>query len=220
MLRCVALAALALLIAIAPVTASEITGKYVEARTCDVWTGPCFANGDMNLTGKHAVMAWKVDKGTFENAKLDGLSVVAVIAASDTLGLKQTGPSRVVMIVDRKASTAQRTALIHLAQKQGGKLLKNVVAIHTLGVDLKVYECKGGACADLLAGEAKIKTRCLDEKHDKACGNEWEFYPPLSKGVKVKAATAVDHQFTGKGLKATWKDSNRRGAYVGSFAIR
>src|SRR6266581_2660227 len=69
-----ALALLATIMTAAP--AGEITGQYVEARTCDVYTGPCFANADTGLTGKHAVMAWKVEKGKLDNVSLDGLSIV------------------------------------------------------------------------------------------------------------------------------------------------
>ena len=53
-----------------PTRAPEITGQYVEARTCDIWTGPCFANADFNLTGKNAVMAWRIDQGTLNGVKL------------------------------------------------------------------------------------------------------------------------------------------------------
>ena len=55
MYRWLPLAALAVLILAAPAPAANLTGRYVEARTCDIWTGPCFANAEMNLTGKHAV---------------------------------------------------------------------------------------------------------------------------------------------------------------------
>src|SRR5438105_2008792 len=92
----------------APAPAASITGQYVEARTCDVWTGPCFANAEMNLTGKHAVLGWKVDKGTLDDVRLDGLGVVAIVAASDTLGLEQTGPARALLLVDARADAAQR----------------------------------------------------------------------------------------------------------------
>ena len=79
-MRRYAFAALALFCAV-PVQAAELElrGKYVEARTCDVWTGPCFANADFNLTGKHAVMAWRVDEGKLQDVSLDGLGIVAVI---------------------------------------------------------------------------------------------------------------------------------------------
>src|SRR5436853_7698942 len=96
----------------APANATAITGQYVEARTCDVWTGPCFANADFNLTGKNAVMAWRIDKGSVGDVALDGLSVVAVVSARNTIGLEQSGPARAVLLVDSRATPAQRDALV------------------------------------------------------------------------------------------------------------
>src|SRR5437588_8116903 len=104
MIRRLSLVVLALALMAAPVSAAGVSGAYIEARTCDVWTGPCFANAEMNIGGKHAVLGWKVDKGTINDVRLDGLSVVAVIATSDTLGLEQTGPAKAILIVDDKAS--------------------------------------------------------------------------------------------------------------------
>ena len=124
------------------------------------------------------------------------------------------------MIVDEKANAAQKKALIKLAKKQAGDLLGNVIAVEKAAVDLTVCECKENACVRLQAGNAKIETRCLDKDHDKACGNEQNYYPPLAKGVKAKAAVATEHSFTGKSFDETWKDMNRRGAYVGSFEVR
>ncbi len=218
--RWITLAALALLVMAAPLQAAGITGQYIEARTCDVWTGPCFANAEMNIGGKHAVMGWKIDKGSLGNVRLDGLSVVAIVATSDTLGLEQTGPAKAVLIVDEKASAAQREALVRLAQKQGGDLVSRVIAVESAKVELNLCDCKDGACARLNAGKARIETRCLDSHHDKVCGNESAFYPPLCKGVKAQAAMAVEHSFTGKAFNETWKDAERRGAYVGSFETK
>ncbi|TMQ32390.1 MAG: DUF1326 domain-containing protein [Planctomycetota bacterium] len=220
MARWLTLAAIALILAAAPVSAAGITGQYIEARTCDVWTGPCFANAEMNLGGKHAVMGWKVDKGALDNVRLDGLSVVAVVTASDTLGLEQTGPSSAVLIVDSKANKAQREALVNFAKKQGGDLLKKIIKVETAKVELDTTGCTEGGCAHLQAGQASIKTRCLDGHHDKVCGNEVNFYPPIAKNVDAKAAVATRHAYTGAGFNETWKDSERRGAYVGSFEMK
>jgi hypothetical protein len=220
MTRFFALTAAILLIAAPALTAAEITGRYVEARTCDVWTGPCFANADFNLTGKNAVLAWKVEKGTLDDVALDGLGVVAVISASDTLGLEQTGPARAILIVDSKASAAQRDALVRLARRQGGQLLRNVLAVRSAPVSLTICECNGDACAVVDAGQAHVRTRCIDTRHDKACGNESAYYPPLAQGVTARPAAATEHSFTGPGLRETWRDFERRGAYVGSFTTR
>src|SRR5262249_7788221 len=159
--------------------------------TCDIWTAPCFANSEMNLTGKNAVMAWKVEKGSVDNVDLKGLGVVAVLAAPDTLGQKQSGPAKSVLIVDTKATKAQQEALVRLAKQRGGELLKNVVEVQTAPIDLTSCECKGGTCADLKVGSvARIETRCIDGHNDKICGNEPAFYPPLVKNTKAKAAVA------------------------------
>jgi hypothetical protein len=220
MKRTVALAAVALVVLAGPLSAAGITGKYIEARTCDVWTGPCFANAEMNLGGKHAVLGWLVEKGTLGDARLDGLGVVAVVAASDTLGLAQTGPAKAVLIVDSRANAAQRDALVRLAKKQGGDLVKNVVKVEAAPITLDTCVCKGEGCAKLSAGGAKIETRCLDAHHDKKCGNETAFYPPLAKNVSAQAAVAVEHGYSGKEFRHTWKESERRGAYVGSFEVK
>ncbi len=220
MYRWLSLAVLMVVVFVAPAPAGGISGQYVEARTCDVWTGPCFANAEMGLDGKHAVMAWKVDNGAVDNVRLDGLAVVLVVSASDTLGLEQTGPSKSVLIVDSRADAAQRAALIGLAKRQAGELIGKVVAIQSAKVDFEASTCAEGGCARLEAGKARIETRCLNSHHDKVCGNESEFYPPLSKGVTARAAVAVEHSFAGKAFNETWKDSQRRGAYVGSFEIR
>ncbi len=220
MTRGLTLTLLALLAVTLPAGAANITGQYVECRTCDVYTGPCFANAEMNLSGHQAVLGWKVDKGTVDHVKLDGLSVVAVVVASDTLGLKQTGTARAVLIVDKKADSLQRDALVRLAKEQGGDLLKNVVAVQTAAIDMDLCPCKENGCARLKAGSAKVETRCIDPVHDKKCGNEAPFYPPLVKNVTAKAAVATEHGYDGKGFNQTWKESERRGAYVGSFEIR
>jgi hypothetical protein len=214
-----ALAPFALAILTAPASAAGITGHYVEARTADVWTGPCFANAETSLGGKQAVLGWKVEQGSLGDVRLDGLGIVAVVNTSDTLGLEQTGPAKAVLIVDEKASPAQREALIRLAKEQGGKLVDHVLAVRSAAVDLTIGQCKDGGCAHLQAGGASLTTRCLDH-HDKVCGNESAFYPPLAKNVKAEAALAVDFGYNGQGLDGSWKEAQRRGAYIGTFSLR
>lgn len=196
------------------------SGSYVEARTCDVWTGPCFANADFNLGGKHGVLAWRIDKGQAGDVSLDGLSVVVVVAAANTLGLDQTSPGKAVVIVDSKASAAQREALIRFAQQQGGKLVGNIVKVHVQPIAINGCPCKSNSCFEVDAKIAKVKTRCLDNDHDKVCGNEYAFYPPLTRNLNARPAAVVEHAFRGAGLGETYSDSDRRGAYVGTFEVK
>ena len=219
-MRHLPLAAIALALLANCASAAELSGKYVEARTCDVWTGPCFANAETSLGGKNAVIGWMIDKGSFGDVKLDGLGVVAVIAAPDTLGTKQSGKGKAVLIVDKKASKQQKEALVKFAKKQGGDLVGEVLAVVSEKVQIEFCECDEGGCAKLSAGKAKVETRCLSAHHDKVCGNESAYYVPLTEGVKAKPAMATEHSYQGKEVGARWSDANRRGAYVGTFEVR
>lgn len=210
----------AVVLFVAPLQAAEIRGLYVEARTCDVWTGPCFANADFNIGGKNGVIGWKIDKGSVGGVALDGLGVVAVVAAGNTLGLEQAGPARAILIVDGRATSIQKEALVKFAKQQGGKLLGNINSVESAKVDLTMCKCDGEVCAELIAGAAKVKTRCIDHKDDKACGNETAFYPPLTRGVNARVAGVVEHSYRGDGLRETWGDFGSRGAYVGSFEVK
>ena len=56
-----------------------ISGDYLEVRSCDVYTGPCFANAEMNLSGKEGILVWSVREGSWNGISLGGLSVIAVV---------------------------------------------------------------------------------------------------------------------------------------------
>src|SRR5262245_32571308 len=106
-------AACAILLALSATgNAQQIYGDYVESRSADVYTGFCFANSEVGLTGDQAIMAWRVEKGQWDGVTLDGLSVVGVVKANATLGdpFGKPFPAKAVVIVDEKATSAQREA--------------------------------------------------------------------------------------------------------------
>lgn len=211
--------------------AAGIRGEYVEARTADVFTGPCFSNAEVFIYGKHAVMAWKVTEGTYNGVDLSGLSVAAALQASTTLSEDRPDQARAVLIVDSRANDYQREALVAMAKELGGKRLENVADIKTARISLKVeshataepaHSAHGMPCAPRAsfwaAGLAQIVTRPLNDG-DHACGNEVVAYNPLSKGVVALPAYTLGHQFKGAGLNTNWDDPNCRSSFVGKFSL-
>ena len=83
--------------------AAGIRGDYVEARTADVFTGPCFSNAEIFIYGNQAVMAWKVTEGSFDGVDLSGLSVAAAVQGTTTFSEDEPEQARAVLIVDEKA---------------------------------------------------------------------------------------------------------------------
>lgn len=201
-------------------TAAEISGEYLEARTCDVWTGPCFANGEIGLAGREAVMAWKVDKGHWEGVKLDNLSAVLVLLGEDTLGFGGSfkidpDPIKSVILVDEKATKKQRQALIAFVKDSAKHLTKHVVQVKTAPIELKNDHVEG--VGSLKAGKlARIETRELKDG-DCICTNEDIFYPPLAKVDNYHPAYTKQVSYSGKGLDSTWNLLGNRGAFLATF---
>src|ERR1700726_1052601 len=133
--RTIAIAAMLILVAgftfASEIPAHDIYGNYVEARTADVYTGPCFANSEVGLVGNLAVFGWKVTKGAWQGTDLDGLSVVGVVRAHHTLGdvYETAYPVKAVIIVDSRANAEQRLALQSFAKHMAGDLLQDVVRV-------------------------------------------------------------------------------------------
>src|SRR6266566_6269192 len=87
--------------------APAVTGDYVEARSCNVYAGPCHYGSEYTTAGREAVMAWRVGHGAAAGQTLDGLSAVAVVVADDNLAVADA-PRRTVFYVDERATPAQR----------------------------------------------------------------------------------------------------------------
>jgi len=202
--------------------AHSITGNYIEARTADVYTGPCFANGEAEINGKEAVFGWKINQGKWQGVALDGLSVVGVIRSEHTLGniYEPVNPAVAVLIVDSRADAEQRLALQSFARKMAGDLLKNVVKVSYEPIELTVENgnIHGGA-AKLTAGSlAAIRTRAMAAT-DHVCGNEEIFYPPLTDLEHSMPAYALQDEYQGDGLGETWKNGPRRSGFLGTFRV-
>jgi hypothetical protein len=210
-----------LLLFAAAVQAQQISGDYVETRNADVWTSACVANGEVNLAGDQAILAWRVDKGAWNGVSLDGLGVVGVVKAAATLGdiFNDPYPAKAVMIVDANANAEQQKALVGLAQEMTGDLLKHVVEVRVAPINMQMSHHMHDAKTSLRAGDlVGIETRSVSEK-DHLCGNEGVYYSPLTKLVHSMPAVAELDQYDGPALGVIWTLHGKRSAFVGSFAL-
>ena len=198
---------------------AQIRGDYLETRSADVWTGPCFANGEVNLTGNEATIAWKIREGEWNGIRLDGLNVVAVARANATIGdpYKNPYPAHAILLLDQRATEVQKQALVSFAKTMGGQLLENVIQVQSEPITMEVGQGSLHGVVNLQAGNlARVKTRLLGE-HDHLCGNEYVYYPPLIELTHAMPAVAIDNEYLGNQLGAEWKIFDKRSAFVGTF---
>jgi hypothetical protein len=198
--------------------AQQIRGDYIETRSADVYTGQCFANGEVNLVGDEAILAWHIQSGSWDGVPLDGLTVAAAVHANATLGDPYANPypARAVLLVDDQATPQQSSALIAFAHQMGGELLGNAKQVISVPMELAVNPERHGV-ALLRAGQfATVQTRPVNGK-DHVCGNEVTFYPPLTQLTYSMPAVALTDSYRGPGLDVDWESHGRRSAFVGTF---
>lgn len=205
-------------LAVPAAAADSVVGTYIESRTCQVYTGPCFANAETAVAGREAVMAWNIETGSKDSVDLSGLSVVMVVRGNDTLGYKGVeDPTELksAVIVDAKATEKQREALVSFVKEHTGRAGREIVRVDAAPIEMSLdtAELKG----NLKAGEVvKVSTRKA-KPGDCICSNEVQFYPPLAAVDRFAAGVAIEAEFKGKGLGAVWSTPESRSVYVGEF---
>jgi hypothetical protein len=220
-MRKILLSATLLLAAATLLSAAEIRGTYIEARNADIYVAQCFANSEAGLVGDLAVMAWKVDQGSWNNVDLSGLGVAAVVKAATTLGdpFHSPYPAKSILIVDSRANVEQREALQSFAHKMAGDLVQTVTRVEAAPIEINFNGNMHAGTAVMTAGNlARIQTRALRDG-DAVCHNAFTYYQPLTKLDHSMPAHTVDNRFEGEGLNVTWSSPDKNSAFLGSFAV-
>ncbi len=198
-----------------------IHGEYLESRNADVWVGACFSNSEIGIVGDQAIMAWRIAGGNWNGVKLDGLSVVGVVKAAATLGSVYDNPypAKSMLIFDSKATEDQRAALTSFVKAMGGRLFETIVKTESAPISFAVaYEGEHPTSGTMKAGAiASIQTRLVGDK-DHICGHEEVAFEPLAPTIHAMASVALVDSFKGVGLGVSWTLSEKRSAFVGTFA--
>jgi len=197
-----------------------VSGDYLEVRSCDVYTGPCYANAEMNLSGKEGILLWSVREGSWNGTPVGGLSVIAVVCTDGTLGdlSYQSHAGKAVLIIDEKADAQQREALSDMVRSKANRLIKEIVAVRTADIQASVGSCTKAGCASVKAGNlVEVNTRCLGGS-DHLCGNEETYYPPLTRVEHAMPAFTERASFKGSGLNLTWEAAGQRSAFIATFS--
>jgi hypothetical protein len=193
-----------------------VTGSYVEARTAEVFTGGCIMNSEAETMGKQAVLAWKVDRGSFNGISLDGLSVVAAIAGDRNLGMQEMGGDKPTvkstMYVDARANAAQQLALVAMANELSHGIVGTIVQVTPAPIQFTDH----GSEIEVSAGQVTLDVN-KHLTHDPTCGAQ-QWFHPLAQLDDATMGVAAQHLFIGSALGTKWSDPNKRSAFFGTFS--
>jgi hypothetical protein len=198
----------------------SIVGKYVEVRTCQVYTGPCFANGEVGLAGKNAIMTWRIDRGDFAGVDLTGRSATLLVKTSHTLGFNGFDDAesiKAVIVVDRQADEAQQAALKNFVLAQSGIAEDDVASVKSEEIELH-FDMKELTATVDVDNVAHIETRKA-RKGDCICSNESAYYPPLVELFQFVPGVTIEGDVTARTLGTRWSVPDSRTAYLGIFNL-
>lgn len=200
--------------------AAEVRGSYLETRNAEIYASHCFANSESGIKGDLAVMAWNVDSGVVAGADLSGLSVVAVVKASSTIGnpFGNPLPTKTMLIFDSEATEAQRAALEKLARESAGEMISEVVATETAPINMDFHGNMHAKVATLTAGElVKVSTRAIEDS-DSLCHLDNIYYQPMVELDHAMAAHALQQSVRYDAVGVNMNEYRRSSVYIGSFA--
>jgi hypothetical protein len=193
-----------------------ISGEYIEARTAEVFAGGCVMNSEAETMGRQAVMAWKVDRGSFQGVSLDGLAIVAAVSGDSNLGMREMGgeaPENVqaAIVVDARANDAQREALVAMAREFSRGVISDVVSVKP--ATISYWDDKDRIA--IAAPEVQLTINKV-LKHDPSCG-AMQWFRPLTTIQQGTMGVAEAHAFSGSSLGTRWSDPNKRSAFFAKF---
>src|SRR5438552_8573517 len=193
---------------------TTISGDYVEARTCNVYTGACHANGEAVTTGREAILAWNIKSGKADGVNLAGLNAVAVVTADDNLA-KSAAQHRTVLYVDSRASDAQRAALASALVARYGSTFGQIVAVNAAPIS---FAKDGLDYTVRIPGAAYVKTTRFACSHCVMPHAVWyEPFVPLKSSIVASAAV---NEFKGDAkMPQSWRSVDENSSFVGEFAF-
>ena len=133
-------------------------------------------------------------------------------------GLNDAESLRAIIVVDEKASSDQRTALVSFAKSQSGKAGQSVEHVTAAPFDMKLNV--ENVSAKLTVGNlVKLQARKA-RPSDCICSNESAYYPPLAKLEGFVPGVTIDGQVKARGLGTRWSIPDSRSSYLGTFSVQ
>ena len=196
-----------------------VAGDYVEVRTAQVFAGGCIMGSEGEAAGREAILAWRVSRGAVDGVTLDGLSIVAAATADNNLGTQELGgaPAKVlksVVLVDERATAAQRTALIAMARTLAPSIVRSVVETRAVPIAFE----RRGETVRVDAGDASLDV-VTNVPHSPACG-ALKWFEPLAKTDQAEIGVTRSQEWRGTALGPRWKQvsDDKRSSFVGTFS--
>jgi hypothetical protein len=163
----------------------RLSGSLLGECNCD-WGCPCSFDAPPTHGGCHGVYTWVVDKGTYGDVKLDGLAFALPGTFPNAVHL---GQGTQVLLGDRKATPAQRTAIEALGKGRAGGPFEVFASVteRWLPTRFEPFEVRlEGIRSGVRVDSGKIYDLALARIKNPVTGDEEELYLDKPTGFTAK----------------------------------
>lgn len=177
----------------------SIVADYIEDRSNRVFGCYCEWSSENVLSGREAILAWRIRSGCYGGVDLAGVTVAAVIEGEDTLS-RGHPPRKSVLIVDESAPAAQRQAALNLIRRHYADMLGSVVAVYELPVEFT----RSPDGASLRAGQyLNLEMRRARPERD-AMQGATHWYDPFIAVREATLGTTLRTKYAGGEFSHRW----------------
>ena len=202
-------------LAVSPMMAggNSVTGEYVEARTAEVFAGGCIMNGEAVTTGREALLAWKVTRGSFNG--------VRSTASRSSPRSPATRTSASASSVANKRQPARRSSSTSAPRRAAAR--------RSYRWRPRIRRASSATSSSSRRRPSSSSTRArrsgLDRSSRARGGARDESRPdlrrqavvPPARGRRRAMGTADENAFSGSALGTKWSDPNKRSSFFGTF---
>jgi len=187
----------------------RVDGLYAEACSCDALC-PCVLGAAPTQGYCQALLAWRVDKGSFGDARLDGFNAMLAIYSPGHLA---KGGWKAALYVDERGSPSQRDALAGIFSGQAGgplaglaPLIAEVLGVKPVAID---FRADGKRRSFTVSGVAEAEVVGIEGAGGKPVILE---NPPIS-AVAEPSVLARSTRATYSDYGLSWTQSEKNGFF-------
>jgi hypothetical protein len=114
---------------------AERPGLYVEARSASVFAGACHYNGEYPTQGRELIAGWRLDGTSTGRPELDGVELVAAVAADRNLE-EPNAARRSVVYLDPELDPARADAAVAWLREQHAAMLGELLEVRRADVSV------------------------------------------------------------------------------------
>jgi hypothetical protein len=198
-------------VALAPCSAIEPSGEFVELHSCDLYTGGCTASSESTLLGRQLFRVWSIYQGVWDNQDLSGLKIALLEVGSENLAEKGALPERAEIFVPKGLAAAQKRELLSWVRTQVN------VPSSTPVVETDIVYQRSGAEAEVVVGDiAALSTMAIGKCSSGACGQALWYEPQISHS-SFEVVTSRSSKIHDSDLNFLWTDHDRPNVFLSHF---